>query len=130
MKIDARRIKYVIAREGLIIIVLLLCASASYYGNTWQASKMDSYVNSAKEVKRIINTRSNVFDDIEAEYQNDKISKELNTQLPKGWSYNEDAQQGEYYNVPGIKTQFPKSTPLKVIRSTIDRDFGGVKRFV
>lgn len=62
MKIEARRIKYVIAREGLIIIFLFLCAGASYYANSWQSEKIENYVKDAKEFQLTRNENVHTFD--------------------------------------------------------------------
>jgi hypothetical protein len=110
LNINTAKIKYVIAREGLIIIFLLLCAGASFYADSWQTGKIDNYVKDAKEIILVRIGKPNgmrAYMDGLRYSQNpfDKYSPEY------------------FYTVPGIKAQFPKSTDRAVIAQTMERDF-------
>jgi hypothetical protein len=91
--INTAKIKYIVAREGLIIIFLLLCAGASFYANSWQTGKIDNYVKDAKEVA----LNYNPFDKYDPS--------------PKS------SIQNDY------KIQFQKTTPYDVEEHTLKNDF-------
>ena len=55
MNFNTAKIKYVIAREGLIIIFLLFCSGAAYYANSRQTNEFEKYVKDAKEILLLSN---------------------------------------------------------------------------
>jgi hypothetical protein len=113
MKFYAHRIKYVIAREGLIIISLLLVAAISYYINSWEIERLDNYVKDSKEITLVRNGNPNGM-----------------RAYMDGLSYRENPFDKIYgpenhYTVPGIKAQFPSSSDQTVIEHTMEKDFKG-----
>jgi hypothetical protein len=96
LNINTAKIKYIIAREGLIIISLLICMAVSLYLDSWKADKIGNYVNDAKDIE-LINSKSFIDPD--------------------------DREGEKLHIVPGIKTQFPKSTSIDLIKRAMDRDY-------
>ncbi|WP_224983570.1 hypothetical protein [Geomonas agri] len=131
MAIETQKAKYLIAREGLIILSMLLCASGSYYANTWQNRKIDSYVKDAKEVALIQAHVGKSQAELSQEWENaapilpEKPSQPQLTPV----DYNPFIQpetnkkSGKYFNLLDINIQFPKATSNEIISRTIQKDF-------
>lgn len=113
MNLNVRRMKYVIAREGLILIFLMAAASISYYGDHLCNSKIDNYVKTAKEIELPMGTINS--DPFEA----------ARTRLDAKKANGHDGYTLQYgvKIITDPKIQFPKSTTKEVIEKTLDRDF-------
>jgi len=110
MKLEAHKIKYVIAREGLVIVALLAVAALSYYADTWEKDQLANYTKYAGEFELVRNgTPYGMRAYIDGVPRSNNPFAKYDTK--------------NYYIVPGIKAQFPKSTDYAVIQHTMQRDF-------
>jgi len=106
MNLNVRKIKYVIAREGLIVMCLMAAASIAYYGDYLCNSKIDNYVKTAKEIELV------------------KKLSPLEAVWAEAAAKTTDPFETARARISAAtKIQFPKSTTEEVIRKTLDRDF-------
>ncbi len=110
MDINTAKIKYIVAREGLIIIFLLVSAGISYYANSWQSAKIDDYAKNAKEI--VLETCADYW-----------IKGYLPVSSAMERFMMACSKEKTPYIISGTKTQFPKSTPDVIIEFTLNRDF-------
>lgn len=125
MNINTAKIKYVIAREGLIVISLLICMAVSLYIDSWKTDKIDNYVKAAKEITISRKQYAGLPEGYELLPPTDKDHlprpslDEIYDQSIKGAKYT----SVDYDPFMEPKVQFPKSTPYDVIKRTMDRNY-------
>jgi hypothetical protein len=108
------KIKILIAREGLIIISLLLLASVSFF--------VESYVNEQKRTYE-----SNVME-IEPRPSLDEIFAAEKPMPPAKSVAAYDYEGAKAAGISDIILRFPKNTKNEIIKQTIKRDFPNVQR--
>lgn len=123
MNINTEKIKYIIAREGLIIISILICIALSLYIDSWKSGKIENYVKDAKEITLTKRLYAGLPADAEILPQSQPKSRQeakSQAELKEEW---EKATPIDYDPALEPMAQFPKSTPREVIERTMDRDY-------
>lgn len=136
MNINTAKIKYVVAREGLIIVSLLICMAVSFYIDSSKSDKVDKYIKSAKEVELIRNQNRPSLDDIYKQTMGISSSQseppqqtKSQSELDKEWKKATPIpNNGEYFEPLGIKYQFPRMTTNENIKKTIEQDYPNDKQ--
>jgi hypothetical protein len=108
MGLDAHRFKYVIAREGLVVVALLAGAALSFYADSWQKDQINTYTKTAKSA--VLLRAADEFERYHVTYQ-DK-GRAFERYLADAWK--------RTHAVPGIKVQFPRETSLGVMNQVMN----------
>lgn len=97
MNINTARIKYVIAREGLIIIVIAILAGIVTYVDSWKNNQIFEYEQLAEKVELV---------------KKDE---------------NKSGAKGSYFTTLGIYIQFPKGVSIETAKKVLERDYPKIK---
>lgn len=133
MNINTGKIKYIVAREGLIIISILICIALSLYIDSRKTDKINNYVKDAKEVTLTKRQYAGLPVDAEILPQSQpKPRQETKSQMSGPWEDYQKADLKEEWEKatpidydPSLEpmAQFPKSTSLEVMDRTMNRDY-------